>query len=187
MNYSYTDNWRIKKIERVEVQTLFLHHLPELSKAQPPITIRIKFYKCRKGTNYLFQIHGQLHLIYLVLGQVPGQLVHLPLGHIAVLVLVVQLERHLSLVHLVWWRRFLRDSSENSFLLFLLLIYQLYFLDGLLGFFLSVSMARKTVLVFAQKWPNSVKFKSPDWSLSVLKKAALTSPGVQEMSFTWSY
>ena len=54
MNYSYTDNWRIKKIERVEVQTLFLHHLPELSKAQPPITIRIKFYKCLKGNKLSF-------------------------------------------------------------------------------------------------------------------------------------
>ena len=132
------------------------------AKLNLPSPLESNFKNAQKEIVYICQIHRHLHLIYLILGQVLGQLVHLPLGHIAVLVLVVQLERHLSLVHLVWWRRFLRDSSENSFLLFLLLIYQLYFLDGLLGFFLSVSMARKTVLVFAQKCPNSVKSKSPD-------------------------
>ena len=41
-------------------------------------------------------------LVYLILCQVLSQFVHLPLGHIAILILVIQLEGHLSLVKLVW-------------------------------------------------------------------------------------
>ena len=51
------------------------------------------------------------HLLHLLLGECLGQLDHLPLGDVAVLVLVIQLECHLCLVLLVWRRRRLLCST----------------------------------------------------------------------------
>ena len=44
------------------------------------------------------------HLLHLFLGECLGQLDHLPLGDVAILVLVKQTECHLCLVALAWKR-----------------------------------------------------------------------------------
>ncbi len=61
-----------------------------------------------------------MYLVYLVLGEGLGELGHLRLGDVSVLVLVVQLEGHLSLVLLLHGRpaarvRPLKGQSHETF------------------------------------------------------------------------
>ncbi len=72
---------------------------------------------------FLESINGifiAVHLVYLVLGEGLGELGHLGLGDVSVLVLVVQLEGHLRLVLLLHGRpaariRPLKGQSHQTF------------------------------------------------------------------------
>ena len=115
------------------------------------------------------------HLVYLVLGQVLGQLVHLPPGHITVLIFIVQLESHLRLVQFVNCRRLLGNPSKNILRTFPINFTSILLFGQLCQFLLILDL-------LAGHWANNAGAGTELAKLSQVQVARLVSICAEECS-----